>query len=173
MACVHMVAAADAYLPLAALLAYLWKYTWAAFPGFLRASLTSALLALQGRLTADERKDPAGMTAEEGAHTSACRIALLMCDALSWLAKGDDALDAWLRGDGAGKLLPCSQHFRPLMAVDNGRAFRCVARWRRFVNAPCRAARCMPACKACRPALGGTVLGMAGDAQRAALRGIR
>ena len=122
--CIETVAEADAYMPLAALLAYLWKYTWAAFPNFLRAPLSSALLVLHAKLAAEEGKDVGGMSTAERARARDIRNSLLMCDAVAWLAKGDGDLAEWLRGDGAGKLLPRSVHYRPFLAVDNGRTYR-------------------------------------------------
>lgn len=121
------VACLDAYLPLAGIVAYLWKYTWAAFPGFLRQKFVTNLRPLHARLAREERKDAARMSDAQRAEQRQCRYFLLMCDGVSWMAKGDRELAVWLRGGGLARQLPRWEYHDSLVATEHARTYRCAA----------------------------------------------
>ena len=82
--------------PKETLVAWLWKYTWAAMPEYLRAQCVAALQALVDRGYA-----ALGSARTEGATASAL-VALHGCDNIAWILEGDEGFVAW-----AAQQTPC------------------------------------------------------------------
>ena len=129
-ASLEAVACLDAYLPLAGILAYLWKYTWVCFPKYLRTKFVANLRPLHAKLAREEAKDAARMSAAQCAEQRQCRYFLLMCDAVAWMAKGDRELSRWQRGGSAARQLPRWRYHgvSPLAFSEGSRTYRCAAR---------------------------------------------
>ena len=90
----------DAFLPLDALVAFLWRYTWAAVPACLQARVMQSL-----RLAVDVTRPEHVLEAKQGKVSKYADIGVQLCHAAYWLLEGDGAYCEWKEGKDASELL--------------------------------------------------------------------
>ena len=107
--CMRVTSDAELSTVLSLLLCYLWKYTFAAVPEYLRRSLIGNLNILKAAL---ERGSCGSPDANSSSAAHFRNAALQQCASLTWVLTGDSAYAAWAAQEAVPKLLAPREHAR-------------------------------------------------------------